>query len=79
MRALYEHLQGKILELIESLDALRASAEYEVIRFVEQDASVIDSMAAGQREELEQEIAELKAEAERVAKEARELAGEVPF
>ncbi|MEY4570705.1 MAG: hypothetical protein RLZZ398_2144 [Verrucomicrobiota bacterium] len=28
---------------------------------------------------LEQEIAELKTEAERVAEEARELAGEVPF
>jgi cell division protein FtsB len=32
-----------------------------------------------QRKELEEEIAGLKDEAERVAEEARELAGEVPF
>ncbi len=36
-------------------------------------------IAAAQREELEQEIANLQAQAERVAEEARELAGEVPF
>lgn len=36
-------------------------------------------IAAAQREELEQEIATLQAEAERVAEEARELSGEVPF
>ena len=39
----------------------------------------IKRIVAGQRDELEQEIAGLKAEAERVAEEARELAGEVPF
>ena len=31
------------------------------------------------QEELEQEISDLQAEAERVVEEARELAGEVPF
>ena len=67
MRALYEHLQAKILELIETLDELRASADYEVFQFAEQDAAVIDSIAAGQREELEQEIGDLQAEAEQVA------------
>jgi hypothetical protein len=40
---------------------------------------VIDRIAAAQREELKQELAGLKAEAERVGEEARELAGEVPF
>ena len=56
-----------------------ASAEMEIFREVEQDENVIDRIAAAQREELEQEIADLQAEAERVAEEARELAGEVPF
>jgi DNA polymerase III epsilon subunit-like protein len=79
LRALYEHLQARILEIIESLDTLRASAEMEIFREVEQDEKVIDQIAAEQREELEQEIANLRAEAERVAEEARELAGEVPF
>ena len=79
LRSLYEHLQARILEMIESLDELRISAEMEIFREVEQDEEVIDRIAAAQREELEREIAGLEAEAERVAEEARELAGEVPF
>jgi hypothetical protein len=31
-RALYEHLQARILEIIESLDTLRASPEMEIFR-----------------------------------------------
>jgi hypothetical protein len=58
---------------------VRASAEMEIFREVEQDEEVIGRIAAAQREELEQEIAGLQAEAEQVAEEARELAGEVPF
>ncbi len=79
LRSLYEHLQARILELIETLDELRASADYEVFQFAEKDAAVIDTIAAAQREELENEIGELKVEAEKMAEEARELAGEVPF
>jgi hypothetical protein len=62
-----------------SPSALRASAEMEIFREVEQDENAIARIAAAQREELETEIADLQAEAERVAEEARELAGEVPF
>ena len=58
---------------------MRASADHEVFRAAEQDESVIGSIVSVQREELEREIATLQAEAERVAEEARELAGEVPF
>ncbi len=39
----------------------------EIFREFEQDQQVIDRIAAAQREELEQEIARLQAEAERVA------------
>ena len=79
LRSLYEHLQTKILEMIETLDELRTSAEMEIFRETEQDGSVIERIVSVQREDLEQEIEELKVEAERVAQEARELAGEVPF
>lgn len=58
---------------------MRAIAEMEIFREVELDENVIDRIAAAQREELEGEIDDLKLEAERVAEEARELAGEVPF
>lgn len=37
------------------------------------------NLTADKREELEEEIAGLRDEAERVAEEARELAGEVPL
>ncbi|MFM2199663.1 MAG: hypothetical protein RLZZ505_3095 [Verrucomicrobiota bacterium] len=79
LRSLYEHLQASILEMIETLDELRASPEMEIFREVERDDQAIERIAAVQREELEREIAGLQAEAERVAEEARELAGEVPF
>jgi cell division protein FtsB len=45
----------------------------------QEDETVIESIVSAQRQELEQEIASLETEAERVAEEARELAGEVPF
>ena len=40
---------------------------------------MIERIVSTHREELEREIAGLQDEAERVADEARELAGEVPF
>jgi hypothetical protein len=40
---------------------------------------VIDRVVAARREKLEAEIGTLHAEAEPIAGEARELAGEVPF
>ena len=78
-RSHYEHLQARILEMIETLDEVRASADYEVFRAAEEDVSVIGRIVAAQREELEREIGELKVEAERIAGEATELVGEVPF
>jgi hypothetical protein len=77
--AVISDIHARILELIETLDTLRASPDYEVFLFAEKDAAVIDTIAASQQEELEKEIVGLQAEAERVAEEARELAGEVPF
>ena len=79
LRSLYEHLQAKILELIETLDDLRASPDFEVFQFAERDAAVIDTIATAQKEELEKEIEELRAEAERRAAEVEELAGDLPF
>ena len=65
--------------MIETLDELRASAEFEVFQAAEEDEEVIGRIVSTQRKELEQEIGELKTEAAKVAEEARELAGEVPF
>jgi len=65
--------------MIETLDDLRASGDYQVFQAAENDETVIGQIVSAQREELEKEIVDLKSEAERVAEEARELAGEVPF
>ena len=58
---------------------MRSSAEMEFHREAEQDESVIERVVAAQRVELEAEIGTLHVEAEQIAEEARELAGEVPF
>lgn len=79
LRSLYEHLQARIVELIETLGTLHASPDYEVFLFAEKDAAVIDTIVAAQQVELQKEIVGLQAEAERVAEEVRELSGEVPF
>jgi hypothetical protein len=79
LRSLYEHLQARILELIETLDTLRASPDYEVFLFAEKDAAVIDTIAAAQQEELEKEIEDLKAEARAGEREIEELVGSSPF
>jgi DNA polymerase III epsilon subunit-like protein len=79
LRSLYEHLQARILELIETLDEVRGSPDYEIFQVAEQDAAVIERIAAAQRAELEEEIGELGAEAERLAGEVGELVGEVAF
>ena len=79
LRSLYEHLQARILELIETLDTLRASPDYEVFLFAEKDAAVIDTIAAAQQEELEKEISGLKVEALETEKEIEELVGSSPF
>ena len=79
LRSLYEHLQARILEMIETLDELRASAEFGVFKAAEEDEALIEQIVSAQREELEQEIGELETEAERVETEIKELVEEVLF
>ena len=71
--------QPSDLELIETLDAVRASADYAIYQVVERGEAVIERITAEQRAELEKEIEALKVEAASKAEEARELAGELPF
>lgn len=51
----------------------------EIFLELEHDGEVLGRIVAAQREELDREIAGLEEEAERVAEEAKELAGDVPF
>ena len=46
---------GERSEMIETLDEVRASAEFEIFREVAKDEQVIERTVAAQREELERE------------------------
>ena len=65
--------------MIERLDALRASADFELFQHAERDEAVLEQVIAAQREELEGEIGELEEVAAKMAGEIEELAGEVVF
>ncbi len=79
LRSLYVHLQSRIFELIEALDDLRGSPDYELHGLAEADPSVIDEVVGAQREELMTEIRNLRFEADRLSSEIEELVGESPF
>ena len=79
LRSLYKYLQARILELIETLDELRACPDYELFLFAEKDAWGIYRVAEAQRVELEQEIGELETETEKRSREIEELVGRVVF
>lgn len=79
LRSLYEHLQVRILELIEELNDLRSSPDYELYAFAETDATLIERVVSAQRGEFESEINTLQSEADRLAREIEELVGETPF
>ena len=76
MRRLHESLQLEIIVVIESLEQLKESAEYELCGIVEQRPGVLDELAAERTKLLEQESAELQQEVEKLADEIKELSGE---
>jgi hypothetical protein len=78
VRALYEHLQVRILTLIEVIDALKQSPDYELYMFEKEKAGTIDEVIGGQKQALEEELVNLRTEAEKKAKEIEELTGNAP-
>jgi DNA polymerase III epsilon subunit-like protein len=78
LRRLHETLQLEIITVIESVEQLRESAEYELCDIVERKPSVLDEVAAEQSKLLEKESAELQQQAESLANEIKELSGEEP-
>ena len=73
---MYETLQLEIITVIESLNQLRESPDYELCRISEQKPGVLDELAAQRQKLLENESAELEAQASRLAEEIKELNGE---
>ena len=76
LRRLHETLQLEIIAVIESLEQLKESAEYELCGIVEQRPGVLDELAAERTKLLEQESVELQQQAEKLADEIKELSGQ---
>src|SRR6266576_5250068 len=75
LRRLHETLQLEILAVIESLNRLRESPDYELCQISDQKPGVLDELAAERAAPLEKESAELEGEASRLADKIRELGG----
>ena len=78
LRRLHETLQLEIIAVLESLNQLRESPDYELCRISEQKPGVLDELAAEREKLLEKESAELEAEASLLSEEIKELSGQAP-
>jgi hypothetical protein len=78
LRRLHETLQLEIIVVLESLNQLRESPEYELCQLSERKPGVLDELAAERARLLAKESAELEKEASRLEGEIKELAGESP-
>ena len=76
LRRLHETLQLEIIAVLESLNRLRESPDYELCQLSEQKPGVLDELAAERTKLLEKESAELEKQAERLAEEIKELSGQ---
>jgi DNA polymerase III epsilon subunit-like protein len=76
LRRLYETLQLEIITVLESLNQLRESPDYELCQLSEKKPGVLDELAAERKKLLEKESVELEKQASRLAEEIKELAGE---
>jgi hypothetical protein len=76
LRRLHETLQLEIIAVLESLNQLRESPDYELCQLSEQKPGVLDELAAERRKLLETESAELEKQADRLAEEIKELSGQ---
>ena len=77
-RRLYETLQLEIITVLESLNRMRESPDYELCQISERKPGVLDELAAERAKLLETESAELETQASRLAEEIKELGGGEP-
>jgi hypothetical protein len=76
LRRLHETLQLEIIAVLEALNRLRESPDYELCHLSEQKPGVLEELAAERKTLLERESGELQQQADKLAEEIKELAGE---
>ena len=64
--------------MLEALNRLRESPDYELCQLSEQKPGVLQELAAERKTLLEKESAELEQQADKLAEEIRELSGDPP-
>ena len=78
LRSVYETLQLEIFNVIETLNQLRESPDFELSRLSEGKPEVLDELVTGRAKILEKETTELETQADKLAQEIAELTGEEP-
>lgn len=76
LRRLHETLQLEIIAVLESLNRLRESPDYELCQLSERKPGVLEELGAERKKLLEKESAELEEQSEKLAEEIEELSGE---
>ncbi len=75
LRRLHETLQLEIVAVLEALNQLRESADYELCQLSERKPGLLDELAAERKQLLEKESANLQQQADKLAEEIKELSG----
>ncbi|MEZ5555252.1 exonuclease domain-containing protein [Haliea sp.] len=73
LRALYDSLQARIMELLETLEELRESSDYELYRLTQEQPELLQEVADAQASDIATEITELETEAAKLAEEIENL------
>ena len=76
LRKLWESLELEILSVLEAMNRLKESPDYELHRLTTQTPAFFDETVGRHIESLEKEIVSLQCEADELAKEIEELTGE---
>ena len=76
LQKLFNSLEVEIIAVIEATDALKESPDYELYHITEQEPEVFECVVEQQIAGINEELTQLKTEAERLKKEIVELTGE---
>ena len=75
MRKLYETLQLEIVSILDEINRLRESADFELYSLSQKQDGLLQEVASDQIRAVEAEITQLESEAERLEREIAELTG----
>ena len=76
LRRLWQSIELEIIRVLEAMNALKESPDYELHRLTTQTPAFFDETVRRQVEGLEKELAVLESEADELAREIEELTGE---